>query len=151
TTFAALVDCLVTTPFRLPSVYIEQPLGCFRSSLPAAVGIALAIGMRATQRSRAIRHVLGLVKLVFGIAALKASWEHDLPMLLGTLPPFLWLAALPRVDGKEDARPELPRLLLAWVAVLQPLQAYPVAGSQAYFGTVLHVLAGAVCLDDGLR
>jgi hypothetical protein len=44
----------------------------------------------------------------------------------------------------------LARLVLACVAALQILQAYPVAGSQVAFGTFTIVPAAIVCIGDGL-
>lgn len=50
---------------------------------------------------------------------------------------------------ESDGR-ALARRVLCWLALLEPLQAFPVAGSQIFFGTVLHVVVGAVCLADAL-
>jgi hypothetical protein len=54
-------------------------------------------------------------------------------------------------DAQEDASRTLARLILCWVAVLQPLQAFPISGSQLFFGTVVHLVVGVVCLADGMR
>ena len=57
--------------------------------------------------------------------------------------PFCWVVACRRAD--------FPRTLLAWLATLQTLYAYPIAGSQAPFTNVLLIVVAAVCLSDALR
>ena len=150
TTLAALVDCLIIAPSRLrPFVHMQAEY--FLSPIAAAAAVALAVSVRATRRLRASPYVLGVAKLAFGIAALDAWWRYHVPLLVSWLTPFLWLAVMPPKDVEEDAPRELARHVLCWVAVLLPLQAYPITGSQVYFGTVLHVLVGVVCIADGLR
>jgi hypothetical protein len=150
TTPAALVNCLIIAPSLLRQ-FITLPAMYFLSPISAAAAVALAVGVRATQGLRARPHVLGGAKLAFGIATLYASLRSDVPLLLSWLTPFLWLAVVPSEEVEEDGPRELARHVLCWMAVLQPLQAYPIAGSQAYFGTVLHVLVGTVCVGDGVR
>src|SRR5262249_29837356 len=162
TTFAALRDCLITAPSRMPALFVLASPVFFPPPGAAAVGLALAVGMRATERWRAAPHllafaklvfgtVLAFAKLVFGTVAVREAWSQDFVLLFGRLTPLLWLAALPPRGERETAASRLARLVLCWVAVLEPLQAYPVAGSQVAFGTVLHVLVGVVCLGDGVR
>jgi hypothetical protein len=150
TSLAALLDCLIVAPSRVQAVFRIAPPSYFPVPIAAVGGIALAVALRATQRWHRQFHVVGLAKLAFGIAILTAAWRNDIPLLLPGLTPFLWLALLPP-DGRSDTPLNLPRLILCWAAVLQILQLYPVAGSQAGFGTVLHVLVGALCVDDGVR
>jgi hypothetical protein len=152
TTLGALADCLVAAPLRIPALYAFMPLVYVAAPTPAALGLALGLGVRLTWRSRVNRHVVSVAQLVFGCVVLYASWRHDvvcLALLLRWLTPFLWLVIAPAPE--DDARVPLARLALCWLAVLGPLQAYPVAGSQISFGTVLHVLVGALCVHDGLR
>ncbi len=60
-----------------------------------------------------------------------------------------WVAAIPssRDDGSLQGR--FVRLLLPSLAVLQTLVAYPVAGTQVGFGSLLLLVCGAVCFADG--
>jgi hypothetical protein len=150
TTISALIDCLVAAPARMPSLFVLMFAGLF--SGPTWTVWAIAVGLIAclSRWPRTQPHVLACAKLAFGIAALKASWDRDLTLLIGGLTPFLWLA-LPFDATGDEAPAPLGRFALCWIAVLQPLQAYPVSGSQIHFGTVVHVLVGAVCLGDGLR
>ena len=70
------------------------------------------------------------------------------------LPPFLWLALVSPFAPVPAPAPgggaSLPRLVLCFLAVLQLLIAYPVAGSQTLFGTFLLLPVAAVCLGDAL-
>lgn len=152
---AALVDNVVVTPSRLPFLFVYMPPHIVPASwipvLTALAAAALAVGVRATEGSRRAAHVVGFGQLAFGVAALTASWRLDFPMLLSGLTPFLWLGLLPPAGAAPNLRQPLARRVLCWIAVLEPLQAFPAAGSQAYFGTVTHVLVGVVCLGDGLN
>jgi hypothetical protein len=64
--------------------------------------------------------------------------------------PLLWVALVPPADP-GGAPPGFGRSLLVAVATLQALHAYPVAGSQVAWGTVLFVPVGAVAIADGWR
>ncbi|MDQ6739715.1 MAG: Ig-like domain-containing protein, partial [Actinomycetota bacterium] len=63
--------------------------------------------------------------------------------------PLGWVAALPstRDDGSLTSR--FVRLLIPALAVSQTLIAYPVAGSQLAFASVLFLVCGAMCVADG--
>jgi hypothetical protein len=148
TTMAALLDCLIVAPSHMPALFAGRLLEYYSSPLVAAAAVALAVVVRATEGSRASPHVVGFAKLAFAVAALTAS---DVSLLIGRLTPFLWLPLLAPAETQEDASRRLARLILCWVAVLQPLQAFPVAGSQLFFGTVVHLVVGVVCLADGMR
>lgn len=60
-----------------------------------------------------------------------------------------WVAAIPstRDDGTRQGR--FVRVFLPSFATLEALQAYPVAGTQVMFGSLLLVLCGAICFADG--
>jgi hypothetical protein len=64
--------------------------------------------------------------------------------------PLAWVAAIP--CGRDDASTatRFLRLLVPALAIMNALFAYPVAGSQVGYGSVLFVLCGAVCVADGL-
>jgi hypothetical protein len=147
-TLAALLDCLILAPSRMPTLFGGVLLEYYSSPLVAVAAVAFAVGVRATEGSRPSPHVIGCAKLVFAVAALTAS---DVSLLIGRLTPFLWLPLLAPADAQEDASRRLARLILCWVAVLQPLQAFPISGSQLFFGTVVHLVVGVVCLADGMR
>jgi hypothetical protein len=60
-----------------------------------------------------------------------------------------WIAAIPstRDDGSLQGR--FARVLIPSLAVLQALMAYPVAGTQVMFGSLLFLVCGAICFADG--
>ena len=61
----------------------------------------------------------------------------------------VWIAALPSArDEGSNARAFIRRLVPA-VTLLQALIAYPVAGTQLTFGSVLLLMCGAMCVADG--
>lgn len=148
---AAVLDSLVVGPARLPTMFIFMPPSLFPAALPAAAGAALACAVRATATTRLGPHVVGLCQLALGAITLLGAWSGDRsPLLISGVTPFLWLGLLTPPGVPEGAGLRRARLLLCWLAVLLPLQAFPVAGSQVSFGTVLHILVGAVCLAGGM-
>ena len=104
---------------------------------------------------RIFRASLACTKLIFGVAVLadfsplhsSLPFATDLPAFW--MLPFLWLV----VAGPPAASPSeiLARLALVCVASLQPLGAYPVAGSQFNVATGLIPVIGGVCLSDAVR
>ena len=62
--------------------------------------------------------------------------------------PLAWLAAVGRPGESRELR--FVRILLAALALLQTLHAYPVPGSQLAWAEVLFVIVGGVALRDGI-
>jgi hypothetical protein len=62
-----------------------------------------------------------------------------------------WVAAVPstRDDGSVTGR--FVRLAIPSLAVMESLMAYPVAGTQVKFASLLFLVCGAVCFADGWR
>ena len=63
---------------------------------------------------------------------------------------FAWVALI-QPPGKPDEGTQFARLLLPPLAVLQALHAYPVAGSQQFWSTLLLIPVGALCIANGVR
>jgi hypothetical protein len=63
--------------------------------------------------------------------------------------PLLFVVAIPKGGATEGE--QLARVALAAIAVLEGLLAYPVAGAQVRWASLLIVPAGVLCLHDGLR
>jgi hypothetical protein len=77
-------------------------------------------------------------------------YPGDARPLLEAALPFVWLVMIPGPATAPDPMQRFARALLAALAVLDSLQAYPVAGSQLTWATALVPLAGVVCIHDGL-
>ena len=90
--------------------------------------------------------ILG-AKLVFvclAIYAVLASGPGNAHAVLGWAGPWCWLCAL----GSSPARTSILRKMLASIAAWHLLLAYPIPGSQLYFGTFLVLVSALVCLAD---
>jgi hypothetical protein len=61
-----------------------------------------------------------------------------------------WVVAAPRAKPDGYAKLDFARALLAALAILESLQAFPVAGSQALEAALPLVPVGAICIFDGL-
>jgi hypothetical protein len=60
-----------------------------------------------------------------------------------------WVAAIPSTRDDRSTERRFVRLFLPSFAVLEALQAYPVAGTQVRFSALLLLVCGAVCVGDG--
>jgi hypothetical protein len=87
------------------------------------------------------------LKLAFAGAVTWFSMTYAYHELAGLATPLFWLAATPAAAG--EGRGPL-RALLAILGVLQVLYAFPVAGSQGRFVTVLLPVVAAICVHDTL-
>jgi hypothetical protein len=65
--------------------------------------------------------------------------------------PLVWVAALAPRDDPESPTDPYARLLLPALAVMESLQAYPVAGTQISIASLGVVFVGAITLNDGVR
>jgi hypothetical protein len=115
----------------------------------AGLGAAILVA-RAMRRVEAdVYRLLAPFQVLFGAAGLLIGLLVP-GLLLGFVTPFCWLPLCPRAD-QGPARQVHARILLCAAAVLQTLNAYPMAGSQTYFLRVLLMLVAAISLVDGLR
>jgi hypothetical protein len=123
-----------------------------------AVGaIAVAVGLR---RSGAFKLAARIPSLVTGSARLTvglAIW-----MSIAGIAPFsiapdtefalamalAWVVVVP-ARGEPAGSKYFARVLIASLALLEGLDAYPLAGSQVGFGAVLFLVCGAICVADG--
>jgi hypothetical protein len=75
------------------------------------------------------------------LRTLRYDWPHFWML------PFLWLV----LAGPASRENRTGRLALLAIASLQPLIAYPIAGTQLVPASLLLVVIGIVCLKDGLQ
>jgi hypothetical protein len=85
------------------------------------------------------------LKLLFAGMVVVLTALYGLHELIGLGTPMLWLCVAVR-----DERPPLVRPLLAVLGVMQVMYAYPVAGAQGSFVTVIFVAIAAICVYDTL-
>ncbi len=116
----------------------------------ALTGLAAAVFLARAIRDgkKTVDSLLAPLQVLFGGAALCIAVIAP-RFLLGFVTPFCWLSLCPPEDTQR--RETHARILLAAVAVLQTLYAYPIAGSQTYFVRVLLILVAAISLLDGLH
>ena len=122
------------------ATFFQLPLVLPAASVAeAAAALTLAVIYAALVRSG--RHpqpvAVALVKLIavaVGLFGLRAGYGQTIAYVT----PLVWTVLLPSSDGDAEDR-AFGRGVLAASAVLQALQAYPVAGSQLAFATFLMI------------
>lgn len=173
----ALTSCLAvlgsgTSPGGLVEGVLLQPLqqdDAFSLQLPLddgiwifdAVALAGAIAYWAVRRRGvapgpvarvvlwALVAVVGL-EIALSVIGRTVPWDslslegHPFAFLA-----FAWVALIPTSAGARTPA-AFARLLLPPLAVLQALHAFPVAGSQMMWSTLLLIPLGAICLANGV-
>jgi hypothetical protein len=112
------------------------------------LGAGRPLGARGRALVALLRIVVGLIiwlSLTTRIGHLPASLTLGLPV--GA--PLIWVAAVSPF-GSGTQRITFPRALIAALAILQLLQAYPVPGSQLNWSELLLVIVGGICIGDGI-
>ncbi len=161
TTPGGLVDGVLIDPTRHPE--IDVLAFTFHSGLIALAVVALAFSVGITLArdrlgdSAAMVAVRAGARIAAAIAILASVVQQtqvyiepsSRTVTFGVLAAWL-VAVAPR--GIAESQPKaFARLGLALVAVLEVLQAYPVAGSQLKAASLLFVVVAVVLLSDGLR
>jgi hypothetical protein len=122
-------------------------------AVPWAAG-ALVLAALSIDRERlpkqlatAVEEFLPYLKLAYGVVvAISALLFPHLVLVYAA--PFVWLViAAPSASRTE----EFARTAVGMLGAFETLYAYPVAGTQIRFATVLIVVAGVICLSDGIR
>jgi hypothetical protein len=94
-------------------------------------------------------HVIaGSVMLYIAVAQAQLQPSVSFSVSFTVALPLLFFAAIPPVGATESQR--IARVGLVALAVLEGLVAYPVAGAQIRWSSLLIVPAGMLCLNDGL-
>lgn len=137
----ALWQAVVVEPLRHPLVYVHPLTWPVAAPWLAAAGLAAALAHRA---GRMPAGAWGLPLAGLRLAALAwLGWSAfdaiDFSLTAFGLKygaPLIWLMAVPLQSGPATPA-QRARLWVAWVAIWQLLQAYPVAGSQTAWGGFL--------------
>jgi hypothetical protein len=154
TSLDGLARGIVLDPLSHPYVLAVPPLlsptapGWALASVAACLGFLL---LRRTGWSERwpVTALRGPAQVLAGAFIWLAATDRLMVSPLAALP-LLWVALVPPGD-RGGAPPGFGRSLLVAVATLQALHAYPVAGSQVAWGTVLFVPVGGVAIADGWR
>jgi len=153
TTLAALITGLVLEPVHHPQRYMVVPRLEATVPVAALVGLGLCAAFVAARRRALLSHssvaiALSVVKVIAGGWIWYALLDRRLA--LQTAPPLYWLLlALPTTllaPGEV-----LARRILAAVAALQALHAYPVAGAHIAWSSFLAGPIAGVMIVDGWR
>ena len=158
TSLTALVSDILIQPISAGSILSTEPAvlgsnvivwallavaGAWGLSRSGALGLASQISGLAT----------GLPRLLVGIAI----WLSVASIAPLTITPnsvfalamvLVWVAAVPP-RGARSPHSYFIRLFIVALALLEALDAYPVAGSQVWFGSVLFLVCGGICVADG--
>ena len=156
TTLRGIYDGLIGRPRRITMfgwppqfdgyAYVWAMLGVVASVLYMPWFLRAAPG-----RHHFLESALTVMKLALAACILIASTQHKPFLDMNVALPFLWLALLPASADDGPPPDYFARLVMVCVAVLQPLQAYPVSGSQLSFGTFLMVPLAGICISDALQ
>jgi hypothetical protein len=150
TRIESLVNGTFLQPLRVPQLF-NWPLTIgIGNVLWAAIGLVAAIAICGPFGRAVSLPVAGLVRVLAGAAIwLSVILLPSSTFLLAL--PLAWIAArAPR--GEEHASTNAYfRLFVPALAILETLQAYPIAGTQTWMAALGLVPLGAIILSDGLR
>ncbi len=142
---------MVIAPLQFPGLFTLPVRVSVGSDVIAALGFVTAVLVavrRATPGGSALRS--GWLRVCAGIVMWLSVLLLPAPVFLFTVP-FAWLASWAPDDGVGDPVGGYARVLLPALAVVECLQAYPVAGSQLSMAGLGLVPVGAIILGDGIR
>jgi len=145
-----LFNVLVVTPLRVSQLYvwplrIDWPYVAWAIASFGVAVVALGTGTRV----RASPAISAFVRIAVGMLI----WIGVLliPSSLFFLAfPVAWVATQDPRLGSDGANDPFVRVLLPALAVMESLQAYPIAGTQLSIAALLLVPLGAVTINDGI-
>jgi hypothetical protein len=117
------------------------------AALCLVAGAGILLGRIGSRISPAIPAFLRVAVGAFTLLSVLLVPSYYLVLAL----PLLWVAVLPPAGDHENPTEPSARLLLAALAVMEILSAYPVASTQLWVAAAILVPAGAVIFNDGLR
>ena len=152
-TLAGVFQALLIQPWRgFAGSSFGGPLALPRLTVYWSVlGAGLGLGaFWMGPRSRSVLWPLRLFvcALIFTDALVARSWDSQATWIAL---PLMWLVLVPPPEWEPQAKEWLFRLLLVFTTCLQPIQVFPVPGSQVHIGTVTAILVGVVLLLDLCR
>jgi hypothetical protein len=162
TSLAGLLNGLVWWPAKISAIFVIRPRSNWAGISLGLAGSVTAFGYLAARGfygGRAwFRWIVVSGQFLFGFSVLCEFYlpvEGSSPLmpLADFLPhfwmlPFAWLAAASEPKAESTIGARAPLLV---VAVMQPLIAIPVAGTQLVPASMLIPVLGAVCLTNAIR
>ena len=143
-----MISSLIFQPQRsfINSWFLEARIP--DSAIPWALGGLACAVLFAT--GRAGESTLAVFKLAFAVVVVVFSVTGNYSVLLSCAPPFLWVVAIRPNRTGPDRTGSFARAILALVAAVQILYAYPVAGAQVPFTAIMIIAVAAICVSDAL-
>ena len=140
---------LVVAPARLAQLYV-WPLRINAGYVVWAIAVMAAGILLRFRASRGVSPAIpGLARIFAGLFTWLAVLLLPSSLFFLALP-LAWLAALdPRPESKGPTDSYV-RLLLPALAVIESVQAYPIAGTQLSMAALLFVPVGAITINDGI-
>jgi hypothetical protein len=117
------------------------------AALWLVAGAGILLGRIGTGASPAVQAFFRVVVGAFTLLSVLLLPSHFLVLAL----PLVWVAVLAPAGDHENPTDASVRLLLAALAVMEILMAYPVAGTQLWVAAAFLVPVGAIIFNDGLR
>jgi hypothetical protein len=152
-TLGGMVNALV---FRTWSNFASAPIGTpmpiILPGLVWAVGVA-AIGLATLGASRSWSRLLSPLRLIACVMVflIAASRNHEVFLPFSFALPLVWLVMVPPTGREPTEADWFFRAFLAFTTVLQPLQIFPVTGSQVLIGTLALLVVAVVLALDAYR
>jgi len=150
TGLADLFNESVVIASRQPQVFVLPIRIGVVDVLCAALSLAVALGIFSRAHAVAPPAVIGLMRVAVGFLTWMALLRLPTSVFLLALP-LAWVAIQPSRNDADDPTSAYARLLLPALAVLESLQAYPVAGTQLSVAALALVPVGAISIGDGIR
>jgi hypothetical protein len=145
-----LVSGTFLKPLRLPQLFAVPPTIGVGNDLWAAFWLVAAIAICGPFARGGSIPAAGLVRVFAGFTIwLAVIFLPSSMFLLGL--PLAWIATQAPGDGKPNSAIAYFRLFVPALAVLESLQAYPVAGPEQSIAALGLVPLGAIILNDGIR
>jgi hypothetical protein len=145
-----LVNGLVLVAFRLPQLYLWPVRIGPVHVLWAALSLAAAVAIFVVRVRAGSATVAGSLRIAAGFLTWLSILLLPSSLFLLALP-LAWIATQGPGGEARDPTDTYARVLLPTLAVLESLQAYPVAGTQLSLAALMLVPVGAITFADGIR
>jgi len=140
-----------TVPFEAPASAINWAIGAPLVALAVRRWRQSGAGYEAHLWTAGIRIVAGLLIWLSTIGASAIVMAHGSGARLMLPLACAWVVAVPVADEERSVAERFVRALIPALAVMETLQAYPVAGTQVAAAALVFVPCGALLLHDGAR